>query len=231
MGRIWKIIGAYITTENVSLAGIGGAVAWLWRWSQSTRMDRLVGAIQEHLIAHYDIRGYSPGCNVACLVSSGFRRGYLWGFEAEARKAKVRSVQVRTGVVLSQRGGALQQMLLPFKAFVGGPIGRGKQWFPWIHMADEVAAILFCIDRESLAGPVNLVAPGLVTMKEFAQALGRALHRPSWAPVPLAALRIAVGEVAEVLASGQRAVPRKLLESGFQFRYPELAPALADLLR
>ncbi len=152
-------------------------------------------------------------------------------WEAEARKAKVRSVQVRTGVVLSQRGGALQQMLLPFKAFVGGPIGRGKQWFPWIHMADEVAAILFCIERESLEGPVNLVAPGLVTMKEFAQALGRALHRPSWAPVPLAALRIAVGEVAEVLASGQRAVPRKLLESGFQFRYPELAPALADLLR
>lgn len=151
-------------------------------------------------------------------------------WEAEARKATIRSVQFRTGVVLSRQGGALQQMLLPFKAFVGGPIGRGQQWFPWIHIADEVAAILSCIVRESLAGPVNLVAPGIVTMKEFAKALGRALHRPSWAPVPLAALRIALGEVAEVLASGQRAVPRKLLESGFQFRYPELPPAFRDLL-
>ncbi len=102
MGRIWKIIGAYITTENVSLAGIGGAVAWLWRWSQSTRMDRLVGAIQEHLIAHYDIRGYSPGCNVACLVSSGFRRGYLWGFEAEARKAFAQLI--RDGIAESRYG-------------------------------------------------------------------------------------------------------------------------------
>jgi uncharacterized protein (TIGR01777 family) len=181
-------------------------------------------------VGFYGGRGDEP-LDESAPPGDDFLARVVQDWEAEARKAKVRSVQVRTGVVLSQRGGALQQMLLPFKAFVGGPIGRGKQWFPWIHMADEVAALLFCIDRESLAGPVNLVAPGLVTMKEFAQALGRALHRPSWAPVPLAALRIAMGEVAEVLASGQRAVPRKLLESGFQFRYPELAPALADLLR
>ena len=181
-------------------------------------------------VGFYGGRGDEP-LDESAPPGDDFLARVVQAWEAEARKAAVRSVQIRTGVVLSERGGALQQMLLPFKAFVGGPIGRGKQWFPWIHMADEVAAILFCIDRESLSGPVNLVGPGLVTMKEFAQALGRALHRPSWAPVPLAALRIAVGEVAEVLASGQRAVPRKLLESGFQFRYPELAPALADLLR
>jgi uncharacterized protein (TIGR01777 family) len=181
-------------------------------------------------VGFYGGRGDEP-LDESAPPGDDFLARVVQAWEAEARKATVRSVQVRTGVVLSELGGALQQMLLPFKAFVGGPIGRGKQWFPWIHMADEVAAILFCIDRESLSGPVNLVAPGLVTMKEFAQALGRALRRPSWAPVPLAALRIAVGEVAEVLASGQRAVPRKLLESGFQFRFPALAPALADLLR
>jgi uncharacterized protein len=149
-------------------------------------------------------------------------------WEAEAQRAATRSVQVRTGIVLSAKGGALAKMLPPFKAFVGGPIGSGKQWFPWIHMEDEVAGILWCIDRD-LTGPVNLVAPGIVTMKEFAKALGRALHRPSWAPVPAAPLRILLGEFAAALLEGQRAVPRKLLDSGFRFRFAEVDPALRDL--
>src|SRR6266849_2091747 len=150
-------------------------------------------------------------------------------WEAEARKAKVRSVQVRTGVVLSQRGGALQQMLLPFKAFVGGPIGRGKQWFPWIHMADEVGVILWALDG-TVRGPVNSVAPNPVRMKEFAQALGTALHRPALFPVPALVLRLGLGEMAEVLLEGQRAVPRKALNGGYRFRYGELHAALHDLL-
>ncbi|HET7788423.1 MAG TPA: TIGR01777 family oxidoreductase [Myxococcales bacterium] len=152
-------------------------------------------------------------------------------WEAEARKAPVRSVQVRTGVVLSKTGGALASMLPPFKAFVGGPVGSGRQWFPWIHLDDEVAGILFCIDRDSLRGPVNFAAPGILTMKDFARALGRALHRPSWAPVPAGALKILLGEFAAALLEGQRAVPRKLLDSGFRFRFPEVDPALADVLR
>ena len=149
-------------------------------------------------------------------------------WEAEAQRAAIRSVQVRTGIVLSAKGGALEKMLPPFKAFVGGPIGSGKQWFPWIHLVDEVAAILWCIDRD-LTGAVNLAAPGIVTMKEFAKALGRALHRPSWAPVPAAPLRILLGEFASALLEGQRAVPRKLLDSGFGFRFPDVDPALRDL--
>jgi hypothetical protein len=149
-------------------------------------------------------------------------------WEAQAQRAPVRSVQLRTGVVLSARGGALAKMLLPFKAFVGGPIGSGKQWFPWIHIADEVAAILWVLDRD-LSGPLNLVAPGIVTMKDFAKALGRALHRPSWAPVPAAPLRILLGEMADALLAGQRALPRKLLQSGFRFRFPEVDEALRDL--
>src|SRR5438445_3370151 len=112
--------------------------------------------------------------------------GRQW--EAEAQRAPVRAVQVRTGIVLSARGGALGKMLPPFKAFVGGPIGSGKQWFPWIHIDDEVAALLWAIDREKLRGPLNLVAPGIVIMKDFAKALGRALHRPALFPVPAAPL-------------------------------------------
>jgi uncharacterized protein (TIGR01777 family) len=151
-------------------------------------------------------------------------------WEAEAQKAPVRSVQIRTGVVLSKTGGALASMLPPFKAFVGGPVGSGRQWFPWIHLDDEVAGILWCIDHDSLRGPVNFVAPGIVTMKDFARALGRALHRPSWAPVPAGALKILLGEFAAALLEGQRAVPKKLLESGFRFRFPEVDSALADVL-
>ena len=147
-----------------------------------------------------------------------------------AARAPGRSVFLRTGIVLSARGGALQQMLPPFKAFVGGPIGSGKQWFPWIHIADEVAAILHCIDHDHLSGPVNLVSPGIVTMKQFAQALGRALHRPALFPVPAAPLKLLLGEFAEVMLEGQRAVPRKLLADGFQFRFPNLDAALANLL-
>jgi hypothetical protein len=152
-------------------------------------------------------------------------------WEAEAQKAPARSVQIRTGVVLSRTGGALASMLPPFKAFVGGPVGSGKQWFPWIHLDDEVAGILWCIDRDTLQGPVNFAAPGIVTMKDFAKALGRALHRPSWAPVPAGALKVLLGEFAAALLEGQRAVPKKLLESGFRFKFPEVDSALADVLR
>ena len=120
-------------------------------------------------------------------------------------------------------------MLPPFKAFVGGPIGSGKQWLPWIHLDDEVALILWALDG-AVRGPVNAVAPTPVRMKEFARALGRALHRPALFSVPPLILRLGLGEMAEVLLEGQRAVPRKALDGGFRFRYSELEPALRDLV-
>ena len=160
---------------------------------------------------------------------SDFLSGVVQAWEVEAQKAPVRSVQVRTGIVLSKKGGALQPMLPPFKAFVGGPIGSGRQWFPWIHLADEVGAILWCLDHD-LAGPVNLVAPGIVQMKAFAKALGRALHRPSAFPVPGAALKLLLGEFAEAVLDGQRAVPKKLFDQGFRFRFTDVDDALRDLL-
>jgi uncharacterized protein (TIGR01777 family) len=150
-------------------------------------------------------------------------------WEAEAQRAPVRSVQLRTGVVLSPKGGALEKMLPPFKAFVGGPVGNGKQWFPWVHIADEVRAILWAIDHD-ITGPVNLAAPGIVTMRDFAKALGRALRRPSWAKVPAAPLKMLLGEFATVLLEGQRAVPKKLLDSGFRFRFEDVDSALRDVL-
>jgi uncharacterized protein (TIGR01777 family) len=160
---------------------------------------------------------------------SDFLSELALAWETEASKAPVRTVMPRTGIVLSPKGGALEKMAAPFKAFVGGPIGSGKQWLPWIHLQDEVAAILFCLDHDSMQGPVNLAAPGIVNMKDFAKSLGRALHRPSWAPVPAPALRLAVGEFAEALLSGQRAVPRKLESAGFKFQFPTLDQALANL--
>jgi uncharacterized protein len=152
--------------------------------------------------------------------------------EAEALRAEelgVRTVLLRTGVVLAREGGALKQMLPPFKAFVGGPIGSGRQWFPWIHLADEVALIVWAIDG-AVRGPLNAVAPTPVRMKEFAQSLGRALHRPALFAVPPVVLRLGLGEMAEVLLEGQRAVPKKALEAGFRFGFGELERALRDLV-
>jgi uncharacterized protein (TIGR01777 family) len=144
----------------------------------------------------------------------------------------VRVVQLRTGVVLAPpaEGGALAKMVTPFQLFAGGPLGSGRQWFPWIHLDDEVAAIVWSLDHAEVHGPTNLVAPGAQTMADFCRTLGQVLRRPSWAPVPAVALRLLVGEMAEVLLGGQRAVPAQLTRTGFRFRYTESAAALRAAL-
>ncbi len=143
----------------------------------------------------------------------------------------VRRVVVRTGVVLSREGGALPRLILPFRFFVGGPLGRGRQWVPWIHITDEVRAVRFLMENPDAREPYNLTAPNPVPNAQMARVLGRVLGRPSWLPVPAPALRLLLGEMADVLLTGQRAVPQRLLEAGFIFRFPELDAALADLLR
>jgi uncharacterized protein (TIGR01777 family) len=140
----------------------------------------------------------------------------------------VRRAIVRTGVVLSKTGGALRPMLLQFRLFAGGPIGSGKQWLSWTHLKDEARAIRFLIENQSASGPFNLVAPQAVTNAEFARTLGRVLGRPSWLPVPGVVMRTAFGEVADLLLTGQRGVPGRLTDLGFQFRFPELEGALRD---
>jgi uncharacterized protein (TIGR01777 family) len=148
-----------------------------------------------------------------------------------ARDAGVRVVHPRTGIVLGRGGGALARMATPFRWFVGGPIGNGRQWVSWIHLRDAVSALLFAVDREALSGPVNVVAPNPVRMETLAREIARALHRPAAFRVPAFAVRVALGEgLAQALLTGQRALPRKLLEAGFVFAFPQLEAACADLL-
>ncbi|MFL6237624.1 MAG: TIGR01777 family oxidoreductase [Thermoanaerobaculia bacterium] len=149
---------------------------------------------------------------------------------AEAAALGVRRPVLRTGIVLSREGGALPRMALPFRLLAGGPLGDGRQWLPWIHEADEVGAIRFLIEREDADGPFNLTAPGPLTSRDFSRALGEVLRRPSFAPAPGFALRLLLGEMADALLHGQRAVPRRLLDLGYVFRYPEALGALRGLL-
>lgn len=149
---------------------------------------------------------------------------------AEAESLGVRRPILRTGIVLTPKGGALPRMAMPFRLGAGGSLGSGRQWFPWIHIADEVGAIRFLLEREDARGPFNLTAPNPLTNRNFSQALGRALHRPSFAFAPAFALRLALGEMAESILNGQRAVPRRLMELGYGFRYREALEALRNLL-
>jgi uncharacterized protein (TIGR01777 family) len=142
----------------------------------------------------------------------------------------VRRAIIRTGAVLSVNGGALPKLLLPYRLFVGGPLGTGRQFMPWIHIADEVNAIRFLIDQSAAQGAFNLCSPHPVTNREFGNVLGRVINRPSLLPVPAFAMHALFGEVANVVLEGQRALPRRLQSLGYTFRFPELEPALRDLL-
>jgi uncharacterized protein (TIGR01777 family) len=121
-------------------------------------------------------------------------------------------------------------MCFPFRLFLGGVLGSGKQWFPWIHIADEVRAIRFLIAKEHAHGPHNLTAPGLVTHAELMHAIGRAMGRPSLLRVPACAVRLVLGQMSSLLLEGQRVVPRRLLDLGFEFRFPVIEAALQNLL-
>jgi uncharacterized protein len=156
-----------------------------------------------------------------------FLAGVVRDWEAEARKAPaMRVVLTRTGVVLSQGGGALDRMLPFFKLGIGGPVAGGGQYVPWVHLDDVVGAMIFCLDTEAASGPVNVTAPEPVTNKELSKTLGRVLRRPAIAPVPALAVRTLYGEMATIVTTGQRAVPGRLMELGYEYRRPELEDAL-----
>jgi uncharacterized protein (TIGR01777 family) len=154
-------------------------------------------------------------------------------WENEAYKAEafgVRVVTLRFGVILARDGGALKQMLLPFKLGIGGRIGNGRQWMSWIHIDDVARLIIFAIGNESVRGPMNAVAPNPVTNARFTRELARALHRPAIFPVPLFALRMLFGQMAEILYASQRVLPEAAIRAGFEFRFREIDVALRDLL-
>ena len=153
-------------------------------------------------------------------------------WEAAANAATshgIRVVIIRVGVVLDKEGGALKQMMLPFKMFVGGPVGSGKQWVSWIHHDDLVGLILLALDKPEATGIMNGTAPNPVTNKGLAKALGRALHRPSFMPTPKFALRLMLGQVAGLVTTGQRVLPRRALQWGYNFKYRDIDAALKDV--
>jgi len=154
-------------------------------------------------------------------------------WEQEALRAKefgIRVVCVRTGVVLGKDGGAFPQMLPPFRMGLGGRLGNGRQYMSWIHIDDLVGIMLYAATHDSVSGPVNGTAPEAVTNNEFTRVLASTLHRPALFPVPGCVLRLAVGEFATVLLASQRVVPEKISQAGYQFVYPTLSKAMANLL-
>jgi hypothetical protein len=154
-------------------------------------------------------------------------------WEAEALRAQHKGARVvitRFGIVLGTDGGALQQMIRPFRWFVGGPLGSGAQWLSWIHIEDLVRAFLHLLDREDLTGAFNFTSPEPVPNRDFARAVGKVLRRPSWIPAPAFLMRLVLGEFGSAILHGQRVLPRRLLESGFTFRFIGIEEALRDLL-
>jgi len=147
-----------------------------------------------------------------------------------AERSGVRVVTARTGIVLGAGGGALQKMLTPFKLGGGGPLGNGRQWMPWVHVADLARLFMHAAETPSIVGPMNAVAPNPVRNSEFTKALARQLHRPAFIPAPYFGLRLVFGEFAQVLFASQRVVPRVAIDTGFQFQYPAIAEALREIL-
>jgi len=189
--------------------------------------------LQASAVGYYGDTGDTP-VDESAGPGTGFLSDICLQWEASSRPVEalgVRRVVARTGLVLGRSGGVFEKMLPAFRFFMGGPLGHGRQGFPWIHLRDEAQALVFLLEREDLSGPFNLCAPEGASNRDFCQALGRALSRPCGLAAPAAVLKLFLGEMAdELLLSGCRAFPRRLMESGFVFLHPRLAGALADLL-
>ena len=154
-----------------------------------------------------------------------------WEREAlEAEGLGMRVAIVRTGIVLDADSGALATMLTPFKLGVGGPVAGGRQYMPWIHREDEIGLLLAALDNPGFSGPVNGSAPEPATNRDFSRALGRALHRPAFAPIPAAAIKVLYGDMAQIVVKGVRMVPGRAAELGYTFRHPDLDEALGSTL-
>jgi uncharacterized protein len=183
-------------------------------------------------VGYYGARGDEP-LDESAEAGAGFLAQVTVDWEQAARRAEalgVRVVLARFGIVLGRGGGALAEMAKPFRLFVGGPIGSGRQVVSWVHADDVVGAVLRCIDDAAISGAVNVTAPHAVTNAALSKEIGRVLRRPAAFTVPEAALRLRFGEGAEPLVTGQRAVPRKLEQAGYAFRYPDVGPALEEAL-
>jgi uncharacterized protein (TIGR01777 family) len=189
--------------------------------------------VSQSAVGYYGDRGEEP-VDESDGSGSSFDSVVVQAWETAAHEldpTDTRLVIVRTGQVLSTEGGMLKEMLPPFKLGVGGPLASGDQYLAWIHIDDEIGLLLWALDNEDVSGTINASSPNPVTNKEFSKALGKALNRPAVMPVPGLVLDLKFGkEFGQVLRGGQRVIPKRTLELGYQFHYPDLDPALRDLL-
>jgi uncharacterized protein len=233
----------------VHLAGEQVAQRWTSRAKKAIRDTRVIGTrqllaglrqtearpevlVSASAIGYYGSHGEEP-LDEEAPAGEDFLAQVCVAWEAEAAKASglgVRAVQLRTGVVLAPDGGALAQMLPPFRLGVGGPVAGGGQYVSWIHRDDLIGMAAAAIGDERWAGPINATAPGPCTNRDFSHALGRVLRRPAFLPVPGVALRLLYGEMAEVVTTGARVVPAKALVLGYEFRHPDLLEALRSVI-
>jgi len=243
--KMLPAIGLYDVVINLAGAGIADE-----RWSEE-RKQLILSSRVDTTRACVEYINASP--NPPDVFVSGSAVGYYGGnaqgektedsapgddfladvciqWEDEARKAICRTVLLRTGVVLGNSGGAFPLMSKAYKFFLGGKFGSGTQGFPWIHIDDEVAAIRFCMENETISGPVNLAAPDIVDQKTFSGMLGDALNRPDPFIVPKFMLDAVFGQRSVLFWGGQKVVPQKLLDVGYEFKYPQLTPALQSLV-
>ena len=247
-GAVWE---SWVDGAGGILNLAGESIAQRWTKAAKERIvasrleaaERLRAAIEKAvlkpsvLVNASAVGIYGPRGDEALSEEASFGSDFLAttcvAWEEAARKAAplgVRVAMIRTGVVLGRGGGALAKMLPPFRAFLGGPIGRGGQFLSWIHRDDLAALYLFALENPEAEGPLNGTAPNSVTMKDFARALGHALHRPSFLKVPAPIVRLLLGEMATVVLDGQRVVPKKAEALGFRFRFPRIDAALRDVL-
>ena len=209
------------------------------RIESTRRLAKLAARFDKAFMINASAVGYYGACGQEPLgedapQGTGFVAQLCADWEAAAdpaRSAGVRVACIRIGVVLGNGGGALQRMLTPFRLGLGGPIGSGQQSFPWIHIEDLARLFRFLLESPEATGAYNGTAPNGLPMGEFAKLLGKQLKRPAVLPMPAFALRLLLGEAAKILLTGQRHVPNRALESGFQFNFTQLEPALEDLLR
>jgi uncharacterized protein len=190
---------------------------------------RLRTLVSQSAGGYYGPRGDDPVDEGQPAAEGDFLADVVVAWEAEARSAEevgVRVALMRTGVVLSEGGGALEKMLPPFKLGVGGPVAGGRQYVPWVHVDDVVGAMLFVLDTDAASGPINLAAPEPATNRELSKALGRVLRRPAFVPVPGLAVKALYGDMASIVTTGVRMVPKRLEELGYGFRRPDLEDAL-----